>query len=66
MAKRYKKETFKFIEWCNLSKVQLVPPFPVSYIVAYLFRVYKSSNSDASLVVTHTALKRFFAGFFIW
>ena len=36
-----------------------MPRFPVSFIVAYLFRVYKSSNSYASLVVTHAALKRF-------
>ena len=36
-----------------------MPPFPVSFIVAYLFRVYKSSNSCASLVMIRAALKWF-------
>jgi len=36
-----------------------VPPFPVTFIVAYLFKVYKSSSSYASLVLTHVALKWF-------
>ena len=36
-----------------------MPPFPVAFIVAYLFKVYKSSSSYASLVKTHAALKLF-------
>ena len=58
-TKRYKKEILKFIEYCNFSGVQPVPPFPVAFIVAYLFSVYKSSSSYASLVMTHAALKWF-------
>ena len=58
-TKRYKKEIVKFIEYCNFSGVRPVPPFPVAFIVAYLFKVYKSSNSYASLVMSHAALKMF-------
>ena len=58
-TKRYKKEILKFIEYCNFSGVRPVPPFPVTFIVAYLFKVYKSSSSYASLVMTHAALKWF-------
>ena len=58
-AKRYKKEIVKFIEYCNFSGVRPVPPFPVAFIVAYLFKVSKSSNSYASLVMSHAALKWF-------
>ena len=36
-----------------------MPPFPVTFLVAYLFKVYKSSSSYASLVMTHAALKWF-------
>ena len=36
-SRRYMKEISKFIEFCNSSKVQPVPPFPVSFIVVYLF-----------------------------
>lgn len=49
----------KFIEYCDFSGVRPVPPFPVTFIVAYLFKVYKSSSSYASLVLTHAALKWF-------
>ena len=28
-VKKYKNEILKFIEWCNLSNVRPVPPFPV-------------------------------------
>ena len=49
-TKRYKKEILQFIEYCNFSGVRPVPPFPVAFIVAYLFKVYKSSSSYASLV----------------
>ena len=58
-TKRYRKEILKFIEYCNFSGVRPVPPFPVTFIVAYLFKVYKSSSSYASLVMTHAALKWF-------
>ena len=58
-TKRYKKEILKFIEYCNFSGVRPVPPFPVAFIVAYLFKVYKSSSSYASLVMTHAALRWF-------
>ena len=58
-TKRYKKEILKFIEYCNFSGLRPVPPFPVAFIVAYLFKVYKSSSSYASLVMTHAALKWF-------
>ena len=58
-VKKYKKEILKFIEWCNLSNVWLVRPFPVSLAVAYLYKVYKSSNSYAALVVVHATLKWF-------
>ena len=58
-TKRYKKEVLKFIEYCNFSGVRPVPPFPVAFIVAYLLKVYKSSSSYASLVMTHAALKWF-------
>jgi len=36
-----------------------VPPFPVTFIIPYLFKVYKSSSSYASLIMTHAALKWF-------
>ena len=49
-TKRYKKEILQFIEYCNFSGVRPVPPFPVAFIVAYLFKVYKRSSSYASLV----------------
>ena len=63
-AKRYKKEIVKFIEYCNFSGVRPVPPFPVAFIVAYLFKVYKSStDSYASLVLSHAALKWFHSFF---
>ena len=55
--KRYKKEILKFIEYCNFSGVRPVPPFPVAFIIAYLFKVYKSSSSYASLVMAHAAFK---------
>jgi len=58
-VKKYKKEILKFIEWCNLSNVRPVPPFPVSLAVVYLHKVYKSSNSYAALVVAHAAFKWF-------
>ena len=58
-TKRYRKQILKFIEYCNFSGVRPVPPFPVPFIVAYLFKVYKSSSSYASLVMTHAALKWF-------
>ena len=58
-SRRYKKEISKFIDFCNSSNVQLVPPFPVTFIVVYLFKVYQSSNSYASLVMAHAALKWF-------
>ena len=38
--KRYKKDILKFIEYCNFSGVRPVPPFPVAFIVAYLFKVH--------------------------
>ena len=58
-TKRYKKEILKFIEYCDFFRVRPVTPFPVTFIVAYLFKVYKSSRSYASLVMTHAALKWF-------
>ena len=36
-----------------------MPPFPVTFIVVYLFKIYQSSNSYASLVMAHAALKWF-------
>ena len=37
-----------------------MPPFPVTFIVAFFFfKVYKSFSSYASLVMTHAALKWF-------
>ena len=36
-TKGYKKEILKFIEHCNFSGARPVPPFPVAFIVAYLF-----------------------------
>ena len=58
-SRRYKKEISKFIEFCNSSNVQPVPPFPVTFIVVYLFKVYQTSNSYASPVMAHAALKWF-------
>ena len=58
-AKRYKQEILKFIEWCNDSGARPVPLFPVSVIVAYLYKVYNNSKSYATLVLTHAALKWF-------
>ena len=58
-SRRYKKEISKFIDFCNSSNVQPVPPFPVTFIVVYLFKIYQSSNSYASLVMAHAALKWF-------
>ena len=49
----------KLIEYCDFSGVRPVPPFPVTFIVACLFKVYKSSSSYASLVLIHAALKWF-------
>ena len=43
-SRRYKKEISKCIEFCNSSNVQPVPPFPVTFIVVGLFKVYQSSN----------------------
>ena len=57
--KEYNKGILKFIEWCNLSNVRPVRPFPVSLAVAYLHKVYKSSNSYAALVVADAALEWF-------
>ena len=37
-AKRYRKEILKFIDYCNFSGVRSVPPFPVSFLVAYLLQ----------------------------
>ena len=36
-----------------------MPPFPVTFLVAYLFKVHKSSSSYASSFMTHAALKWF-------
>ena len=36
-----------------------MPPFPITFLVAYLFKVYESSGSYSSLVMTHAALKWF-------
>ena len=36
-----------------------MPPCPVTFMVAYLFKVYKTSSSYASIVMTHVALKWF-------
>ena len=47
------------MDYCNFSGVRPVPPFPVTFLVAYLFKVYKRSSSYASLVMTHAALKWF-------
>ena len=58
-AKRYKKEILKFTEYCNFSGVRSVSPFPVAFIVTYLFKVYKNSSSYASLVMAHAPLKWF-------
>lgn len=49
----------KFIDYYNFSGVRPLPPFPVTFLVAYLFKVYKRSSSYASLVMTHAALKWF-------
>ena len=53
------REILKFIDYCYFSGVRPVPPFPVTLLVAYLFKVYKRSSSYASLVMTHAALKWF-------
>ena len=58
-SRRYKKEILKFIEFCDSSNFQPGPPFPVTFIVVYLFKVYQSSNSYASQVMAHAALKWF-------
>ena len=36
-----------------------VSPSPVTFLVAYLFKVYKSSSSYASSVITRVSLKCF-------
>ena len=48
-----------WIDKSDFSGVRSVPPFPVSFMVAYLFKVYESSSSYASLVMTHAVLKWF-------
>ena len=58
-VKRYTKEIVKFSRWCNLSSIQLSPPFSVSIVIAYLHEVYVSSKSYATLSLTHAALKWF-------
>ena len=50
------RQILKFIEYCNFPGVRPVSPFPVAFIVTYLFKVYKSSSSYASLVMAHAAL----------
>ena len=61
--KRYKKEILRFLKWCNLSNAGPVPPFSVSLAVSYLKKVYKSSNSYATLLLSHANLKRFHSFF---
>lgn len=58
-VKRYTKEFVKFSRWCNLSSIQLSPPFSVLIVIAYLHKVYVSSKSYATLSLTHAALKWF-------
>ena len=43
---------FAGFRWCLLN-------FPVTFLVSYRFKVYKSSSSYASSVMAHTALKWF-------
>ena len=45
-TKRYEKEILNFIEYCNFSEVRPVPPFPIAFIVAYFFKVYKCSYAS--------------------
>ena len=59
IVKRYTKEIVKFSSWCNLAGIQPSPPFSVSVVIAYLHKVYVSSNSCAALSLTHAALKWF-------
>ena len=58
-VKRHTKEIVKFSRWCNLSSIQLSPPFSVLIVIAYLHKVYVSSKSYATLSLTHAALKWF-------
>ena len=56
-VKKYTKEIVKFSRWCNLSSIQLSPPFSVSLVISYLHKVYVISKSYATLSLTHAALK---------
>ena len=58
-VKRYTKGIVKFSRSCNLSSIQLSPPFSVLIVIAYLHKVYVSSKSYATLSLTHAALKWF-------
>ena len=58
-AKRYKKEILKFIDYCNFFRDSAGASFSC-FVYSYLsFKVYKSSSSYASLVMTHAALMWF-------
>ena len=58
-AKRFKKEILKFIDCCNFFRDWAGASFSC-FVYSYLsFKVYKSSSSYASLVMTHAALKWF-------
>ena len=45
-TKRHEREISKFIEYCNFPGVRPVPPFPIAFIVAYFFKVYKRSYAS--------------------
>ena len=48
----------KSFDYCNFCGVPLVPPFPVTFLVACLFKVDKSSSSYGS-DMAHATLKWF-------
>ena len=57
-AKRYKKEILKFIGYCNFSEIAWAGAsfFCFVYSYLYFYKVYETSSSYASLVMTHAAL----------
>ena len=52
------KRVLKFVDYCNFCGVPLVPPFPVTFLVAYPFKVDKSSILAYS-DMAHATLKWF-------
>lgn len=59
-TKTYLRTIRKFLEWCKSKMLSIQLPFPVSKLSLYLFELYQSCASSASLIIqAHAALKWF-------